>query len=242
MTLAVTLIAVVVLVLGLLGAFALGGNRSAEARGEDPARQVAAAGTGTATGTPDVMRFTVGVDVTRPEVGDAVDASNALMKKVLRAVRSHGVADKDIRTTRYAIEPRYDYSGDSQRLTGYVVTQRARITLRDLDRASAAITGVSTSGGNDVRVEGIAFEVSDPEALLDQARADAVDQARAHAEVYARAAGAELGEVIDIQEATATRGNPQGYAMRDFAELANAPIEPGESELEVRVSVTWSLA
>lgn len=236
-----TLAACAVVVLAVLAAHALGGRGEAAAVDKVPVGQISAAGTGKAIGTPDVMRFTVGVDLTRSDVDEAVTASNALMRKVLRSVRSHKVADRDIKTSRYAIEPRYDYSGNTERLTGYNVTQRARITLRDLAKAGAAITGIARSGGNDVRVEGIAFEVSDPESLLDEARADAVEQARAHAETYARAAGAKLGKVVEVRESPASQPHDTGYAARDLSALKDAPIEPGESELQVRVSVTWSL-
>lgn len=243
MTTLITLAACAVLVLALLAAFALGDSRSSATASEEPApRRVTAAGVGTAAGVPDVMRFTVGVDVTRDDVGEALDDSDALMKRVLASVRKAGVADKDIRTQRYAIDPRYDYSGNIERLIGYHVTQRARITLRDLDSAGAAVARIARSGGNDVRIDGIACEVSEPDALLDEARANAVEQSRAHAEVYARAAGAELGEVLEVRESSAAQRNELNeHAALDVVAVRSAVIEPGETELDVRVSVVWSL-
>lgn len=238
-----TVAACAVLVLALLGAFALGRDGDAVAADKDPqVRRITAAGTGEATGTPDVMRFNVGVDLTRSDVASAVSDSDALMKKVLASVRKAGVAKKDVKTQRYAIDPRYDYAGNTERLTGYTVTQRARITVRDIAKAGDVIAAASRSGGNDVRIDGIGFEVSEPDDLLDEARAEAVEQARAHAEVYAKAAGAELGEVIEISESTpSVRNDTMTYDLVETAAARAAPIEPGESELKVNLTVVWSL-
>jgi hypothetical protein len=99
-----------------------------------------------------------------------------------------------------------------------------------LDRIIAA-------GANEIA--GISFSVSDRSKRLDQARAEAVQDAKRKAEVLAKAAGVGLGRAVRIVEEG--RSSPGPIMMRAAAPTAPTPIAPGEQTLHAGVSVTFEL-
>ena len=99
-------------------------------------------------------------------------------------------------------------------------------------------TEVAGSGAN--QMNGLSFEVSKAETLKDDARKEAVANARRRAELIATAAGAALGEVQTISEDTSDyQPRPMAYARAAMAEAV--PVERGTATLEARVTVTWTL-
>lgn len=246
-----------VVLLGLLTAYLLGAADddgpgaaavAAEETGDDP-RRVVMAGRGTVTAVPDELSFSVSVHATEPDVSTAMDDANATMAKVLAALRPYGVTKRDQQSTGLSIDPQYDYPAYAAPvLTGYRVSQSARITVGDLRQAGKAISATVRAGGNAVRVRGIRLGLRDPAAVLARARDEAVAEATDKARQYAEATGQELGEVLSLHEVTPRRygvgRSLAAFKMAD-AELATGafeavPIRAGEEEVAVTVEVVWS--
>src|SRR5690606_2776962 len=101
---------------------------------------------------------------------------------VLEALRAAGVEERDIRTTQLSIQPDYEYSQTGRRLLGYVVTNTVEARVRDLSRVHQAVDTAVRAGGDLARVNGIRFELSEPERVAREARAEAIRNARAEAE------------------------------------------------------------
>ena len=198
-------------------------------------------GSGSASGVPDVLRFTVGVEVSAPTVDAAVTAANAAQSRVIAAVEKRGLAARDVQTASVRIDPRYDDKG--QRITGYVVAQDVRVTVRDLSTAGATMSAAVAAGGDASRLYGVTFEIDDADALRREARDAAFAEAQAKAEQYARLAGRSLGAVQSIREHVRPTSSP--YPVAEVARTADAsasmPIEPGSSEVTVDVQVRWAL-
>ncbi|MGE3857251.1 MAG: SIMPL domain-containing protein, partial [Dehalococcoidia bacterium] len=98
--------------------------------------------------------------------------------------------------------------------------------------------------GDSVRVNGISFTVDQPEQFLTQARDEAVKNARARAEVLAKAAGVTLGAARSVTEST--NGGPVPFPERAMAAPAvggaATPINPGEQTLTLTVNVTYNIS
>lgn len=246
--------------LALVVAYLLGGD------GDTPAAQAAApeetaaaartvtmTGSGEATAVPDQVVFDVSVRMMRPELEDALDESNRTMERVLGALEAQGVARKDVQTTGLEMDPVYDYPRYSAPvLKGYRVTQRAAVLVTELKSAGKAVTAAVTSGGNAVRVGDIRLKIGDPEAALEKARTQAVEEATRKAEEYAAATGQELGAVMTLRELEETSqsaideqrlvyGELAAYAVRDTAS-SPLPLRAGRADLGVDVQVVWELA
>jgi uncharacterized protein YggE len=232
----------VLVLVGAVLAFAGGAERSTAAAApavDGPESGVLVSGVGTVTGTPDVLRFTVGVEVTDETVDAALDAANASANRVIEALKQSEVDEKDLQTASVDIHPRHDEKG--RQITGYVVRQDVTVKVRDLDGAGETITSAVAAGGDAARLSGVSFSLEDNEALLAAAREQAYGEARAKAEQYAGLADRELGEVLTVRE-TVDRGQPVPYPARAALEAAGpVPIEPGSTEVAVTVDVRWSL-
>ena len=85
-------------------------------------------------------------------------------------------------------------------------------------------------------MSGIEFIVSEHSKLLDQARDDAIADARRKAELYAKAAGAKLGRVVAItEEGAPTPPHPVHHARRRGSGGAGGTDAKGDRDGELRV-------
>jgi len=188
-------------------------------------------GVGTVTVVPDEAQMSFGVETRRPTAQAAVAANAEAMRKVIAALRQAGA--REITTQWVSVYPYTSQDGTTQ---GYVASNSVS-AVGDVEDAAALIDAAAAAGAN--QVSGPGLSASNAEALYRQALARSVDQARARAEVLARAAGRALGPITSIVE-----GGAQPVPVyRAAAEAASAPtpIEPGQQEITATVSVTFSL-
>ena len=99
------------------------------------------------------------------------------------------------------------------------------------------IDAAAEAGAN--QVSGPGLSSSNAEALYRQALGKAVAEARARAEVLAKAAGRSLGAITDIVEGTSAM--PYYAERMQAADVASTPIVPGEQETSASISVTFTL-
>ena len=203
---------------------------------------IAVTGVGTVVTAPDVADLHLGVAFTRPTVKAARADAAAAMTRVLAALKALGIADKDIQTTNVSLQPAYDYSANANppRITGYTLSNGVSVTVRDLDKVGDAIDNALAAGATSF--DGVSFRVDDPAKAQQQARTEAVKQARANADTYAAAAGVSITGVASISEAIAQTPYPIYYGAaaggapsKDVA----TPIQPGTSDLTITVSVVY---
>lgn len=199
-------------------------------------------GEGKAEAHPDRARFDVGVEARRPTVAEAREAGAAAQQRVIDALHAAGVAEDDVQTSHLSVQPDYEYTQAGQHLLGYTARNTVEVRVRALDHLSDAVDAAVRAGGDDVRLSGIRFEVSDPETARAAAREEAMAHARATAEQLARLAGVELGEPISIQESTTEGGGgPVPMMMRAQAAETATPIEAGTTEIRVELNVRWAI-
>ena len=206
---------------------------------DDGERGIGVTGVGTVRGTPDVLRFTVGVETAAGTVDAALASANATATRMVDVLRSRGIAEEDLQTANVQVHPRYGDKGDQ--ITGYVARNDLVVRVTDLDGAGALIGAAVDAGGDAARLSGVSFDLEDNEDLLAAARDAAYSQARNKAEQYARLAGKELGAVVSIREDVQPRGPwPADRASADLA-AQSVPISPGSTEVAVTVDVRWSM-
>ncbi|MCK7495556.1 MAG: SIMPL domain-containing protein [Comamonadaceae bacterium] len=179
----------------------------------------------------------------------ALDANSAAMAQVIKALRGEGIAEQDIQTDNFSIQPKYVYPpqkslGEQQppQIVGYTVRNGLAVRVRDLGKLGAIMDQSVTLGVN----EGgnILFTNDDPSAAIDQARASAVKDAMARAKTLAAAAGVRVGKVLEISEQSYMPAPvPMMRAeMMMAAPAADAvPVAAGESSYQVTVSLTYAI-
>jgi uncharacterized protein YggE len=202
---------------------------------------ISVSGTGRAVGAPDVATLQIGIDLERPTVAAAREAAAAAQKGVVDSLKANGVEDKDVQTVQFTISPVYDSRSGTQTLRGYRISNVVRADVRKIDQAGKVIDDAVAAGGNGVVVRGISFSIDDPTELREAAREEAVNDARSKAEQLASAAGVKVGKPISISE-TGAIPYPvyAGEAAARTLDTAT-PIEAGELEIVVQVSVLFAL-
>lgn len=217
----------------------------AQAEVDKPAT-LALSGTAEIAARPDRAVVTSGVVTEAETAREALDLNSAALARVIAALKEAEIEARDIATSGFSIEPRYHYprtrDGETgpPRIVGYQVSNQVTVRVRQLDRLGEVLDQVVTVGAN--RIHGIGFEVADADRRLDEARAEAVRDARRKAEIYAEAAGLRLLRIVTISEASPD-APPRPLATRAMMADAEAavPIEPGEQTLRVRVDITWEI-
>jgi len=207
---------------------------------------VSVSGSGSAFGIPDVAVLSLGVEAEAPTVAEARAKAADAMNATLDALKDGGVEEDDIQTTRFSVYPQYDYRNEGPpKLTGFVVNNQVTVKIREIDDTGDLIDAAVTAGGDVARVENLRFTIDDPSALEDEARVAAMEEAKGKAETLANAAGVSLGRPRSISEGGGV--SPIAFDERvfalsaDFAEGASTPIETGELEVRVQVSVVYDL-
>jgi uncharacterized protein YggE len=212
--------------------------------GPDQAHGISVAGEGKVQGKPDIAQIQLGVSVLRDTVAAARDQAATSLTAMTNSLKANGIADKDIQTQQLNISPEYDYTNGKQLLKGFRVTNVLSAKLRDINTTSKVVDDAVVAGGDDTQIQGITFTIDNPAELQKQAREKAVADARSRAETLASAAGAELGDVMAISEGGGVQPVMYSGAMLDTMKTAAAPetpIQPGELDVTIDVSVTWGL-
>jgi uncharacterized protein YggE len=201
---------------------------------------ISVTGEATVSVAPDQAQIDGGVATDAKTAREASDANNAAMGKVLLALKGAGVDEKDYQTSRLSLQPQYAPNRTSSQspVVGYRATNRVTIRIRDVTKVANMIDVLVGAGANDIG--GINFVVSQASKLLDDAREQAIADARRKAQIYAKAAGVTLGEPVSITEEGS--GTPMFRSKVAGGMAASAaPVAQGEETLSVTVHVSWAI-
>lgn len=226
----------------VLAACGTEGSVSGFGAGDSAATGINVTGQGRVFGKPDTLTLNLGVAIVRSTVSAATAEAAARAEAIIDALKANGVAEADIQTANYAIWPEYDYTGETQRLVGYRVSNDLTVKIRDLDKAGDLLDAATAAGGNDVVVNGLAFSIEDNAALLELARTAAWNDAEAKAEQLARLAGVNLRGAVSITESISYDYPPVYFEQTSLADGgASTPIEAGQQEVSVVIQVVFSI-
>lgn len=199
-------------------------------------------GEGSISAAPDYAEITAGVITKAKTAKEATEANAKLMAAVTAALLDAGIAQKDIATTRFSVQPVYTSQGSitEQRLTGFSASNQVAVTIRQIDKVGEIADRMVAAGVTNIG--NLAFLHSDTSKLLDRAREAAVADARRKAELYAQASDLKLGTVAWITEVPAyAPASPMG-AVRMLSAAPTVPIAAGEDTLRVEITVGFEIA
>lgn len=206
---------------------------------------ITVSGEGRVFGIPDIATIDLGMTVEKKTVAEAQQENTKVMNALVAKLKESGVAKEDIQTNGYSVYPSYDWNDGKQTLRGYTVSQNVHVKIRDLSKVGEIVGAAGMLGAN--QIGGINFTVDEPEALKDEARAEAIKDAKEKAAVLAAAAGITLEKVVSFSENTGGYPGPIYYAkdslgMGGGPEAASAPsVEAGSSEFVVSVSISYQI-
>lgn len=204
---------------------------------------VSFSGEGKIVAKPDIAKINLTILTQAATSKAAQDDNSRKSKTVADYLKKQNIDDKDIKTTGYNIYPQYKYSqyGGNPQITGYQVNQTMEIKVRDLGKVSDILDGVVAAGAN--QVNGMSFEIDNPEALKAEARQKAIDDAKKKANELKSQVGISLGHIVNFSE------NTGGYPIPIYAMgrgggdgMGGGPSVPtGENEIMVSVTITYQI-
>lgn len=200
---------------------------------------------------PDIAIVTIGVSTRAEAARAALDQNSAETARVIAAIRTAGIAEKDIGTSGFAVFPVYeerppridDKGGIEQmpKIVGYHVTNEVRVTVREIGKSGALLDQVVTAGAN--QISGIQFDVADPQAAADEALRKAIADARRKADLMAAAAGVRIVRVLDISGGGGFPMFARAERMAfDAAGAPSVPVMPGETRVQANANIIFEIA
>jgi hypothetical protein len=199
--------------------------------------------TGEVTRVPDVAVISAGVVTRSTTATGALSEAADRMARVLAALKRAGVEDRDVQTSNVSLNPEYRYEENQPpQLTGYTATNTVTVRFRDIRNSGKILDALVGQGAN--QINGPSLTIDKPESALDEARAKAVANGRARAELYARSLGLRIARVVSVSESGGYAVPPPAPPMPMEAQMmrsADTKIVPGEQKLQVNLSMTFEL-
>ena len=208
-------------------------------------RIISLTGHGEVRAVPDLAILTMGILSTAETARKALDENTKAMTELMASLKAANIETKDIATSNFSVNPRYDYgqnNGQPAKLVGYDVTNNVTVTVHKLDAIGSLLDKAVSSGSN--QINGISFSISKPDAAMDEARKLAVQDAKRKAELYTAATTTTLGNIISIAEGGPVFQPPmqvQMSARKMSADAANVPISQGEQVISIDVNISWEI-
>ncbi|MCP9481369.1 SIMPL domain-containing protein [Shimia sp. CNT1-13L.2] len=205
-------------------------------------RQITVQGQGSVEAVPDMAVLTMGVSRQADTAGDAMALVAGAAQEMLARLEAMGVEARDMQTSELSLHPVWErdrYENRAPKVIGFNASTQVTVKLRDLARVGQVLDAVVQDGAN--QFNGLRFSLQDPDPQMNEARVAAVADARARAELYAKAAGVTLGPVLSIQEHGGAAPAPVFMARAAMAEAA-MPIAEGEVSVQAGVTMVFAIA
>ncbi len=194
---------------------------------------------------PDTAEVTLAVIKEGKKVADVQKDLNQANSAVLKALKDLGIDDTYIKTVNYSITPNYRYVPTTGKsiIDGYRAEARLAVKVKDFDKVNKVIDAATSAGANEVGT--VNFTVDARDEFVAQARAEAIQKAKAKAKVIADETGMQLGKIVDIQISendgapiSPMYGGGYGGAM-DIKASAPTEISVGENAISVTVTLVY---
>ena len=207
-------------------------------------------GTATTMVKPDKVTVSLGVQTTNKTADAALAANSKTMNQVIDALKAAGVKDNETSTSSFSILPNYNYSQSSStasRITGFTVSNAIQIQSTNINNTSKWIDTAISAGAN--TVDRIDFALSDKKleetknTLIKQAMQDA----RAKADIVASAAGMKIAGIrsINLNDLAIKPPFPPAPIPLAKQSLATAeqarptPVISGQEEVSTNIAVVF---
>jgi uncharacterized protein len=216
---------------------------------DEPAPRIMVSGEGEAWAAPDMAVINLTVLREAATSREALDANTRAMTDVMAAMKEFGIEDRDLQTSGFSIQPRYQYPDPAKneafepKITGYSVVNTLGVRVRDLSKVGEVLDRSVTLGVN--QGGDITFLKDDSAPVMDEARKKAVENAIAKARTISSTAGVGIGRILEISEQSWQPGPiPMVRAEMAMAKMdagAPVPVAAGQNSYRVTVNVTFEI-
>ncbi len=214
---------------------------------------ITVSGSGEVMAVSDIASLYINLSKDASTTKEAQNLLNESITKTLEYLKTQGIEDKDIKSEYGGVNPKYSYETTAcftypcpqrdPKITGYTATQSITVKVREVDNANEVRTGLANLGISNI--SGPTFSIDDEDTYTEEARSQAIDDARAKAKVLAKDLHVRLGKIVSFSEGGS--GYPMMYAAKDMmttnaAGSAPAPELPkGENKVTSSVTITYEI-
>ena len=193
---------------------------------------------------PDTATFSTGVETSAPTASAALRQNSAEVAKVIAQLQKLGIAEKDIQTSGINLNAEYDYIQATQKnqFKGYRVSNQVQVKLRDISKLGTIMDAVVVSGATNIN--GPYFSIDNDSDVKKSARARALANGKAQAEVYAKANGYDSVRLLSVAEGISGRSPGPQPMMKTFdvaEQSGSVPIAPGQIGTSVVLSLQYEM-
>ena len=206
------------------------------------AGEIVVQGFGSVEQAPDMATITLGSQFAAKTADAALAEVNESTASVLTTLKAQGVEPRDIQTSGLYLNPVWDDSYNkhgARRIRGYTAGNTVHIQVRDLETLGTLLDQVVKDGANSFN--GLSFGLQDASDAQNEARRRAVQDARAKAELYAEAAGVQLGKIISLNDGVTSAPQPMFREMAAAVMSDAVPIAEGEVSTSARVTISFEI-
>jgi uncharacterized protein len=198
---------------------------------------ISVTGEGVVEAAPDLATVMIGVTTQGDTAAAALAANSAALDGVMAQLTASGIAPRDLQTSNLSVNPNWTgYDSSTPTISGYVATNMLTVRIRALDSLGTVLDAAVTDGAN--TLNGVTFGLADPTPVMNEARKEAVADARARAELLAAAAGVTLGKIVSISES----GGAASPMPMFRAEASAVPVAEGELGVTAMVTIVYQIA
>lgn len=208
-------------------------------------RVITVSSTETVKVVPDVAEIVYGISTEADNAETCQQKNQEDVGKVVDLLKQMGIAEESIQTSGYGMNPRYDWSNNTQVLIGYEMLTQITVSDLAIDQVGAIINDSVSAGVNNI--QSVTYKSSKYDENYQEALKLAVESAKIKAEAMAEAGGFALDGVAHIEEyETYQEARYTNYSLsgaRDMvAEASAMEVMPGQVDVEARISVDFKIA
>lgn len=205
----------------------------------EPENVITVTGSGQVFASPDEATVRLGVQQQATTAQEAQSRANAVIQKLLAALTKLGIEKEKIQTSRMSLSPVYDQPrpGETMKIGAYQAQDQLSVRLTDFSLIGKVIDAGTFAGVN--TVDGVDFQLRNARGPRAQSYKDAVADARAKADAIASALGVQITGVYDVHADSANPVVPRAMSMMKADFAASTPVEPGQMEVSVSVTIRY---
>lgn len=214
-------------------------------------RIITVKGIGKVNAKPDLIVLSIHLEARHMEYDSTMNAATIALEQIQNAITTVGFKKEDLKTIDLEINPNFesqrDNNGNYNKIfLGYICTHRLKLEfdfeMKRLSRLFSILSKCSTKPEFSVM-----FSVKDKEAVSKALLINAVENAKAKAEILAEASGVKLGKIItidynwsEIQFNSLTRYNSIDQ-VQSCVEAPSLDIEPDDINVRDTITFVWEI-
>ncbi|WP_158591768.1 SIMPL domain-containing protein [Oceanobacillus halophilus] len=187
---------------------------------------------------PDMASVQLAVLTENISLTQAQEENAETMNQVLVAIEAQGIPQEKIQTSRYTIQPKYDFVEGKQVFRGYEVQNEITLKITEIQETGQIIDAAVDAGVN--RVMNIQFTTQNENAYYNQALQQAIINAMEKAMTIADTLQINLHEtpVKLVEKVTRDQVTPRVLAA-STQDSFSTPIKPGQIQIQAEIDAIF---